>query len=162
MLQIYAARFPEQFELVRAIFREYGESLGIDLSFQDFESELASLPGKFAAPHGRVLLAEIDARVIGCVAMRPLDETTCEMKRLYIRPTGRGQQAGRKLAERICEIAREAGYLRIRLDTLPSMQTAQRLYTSLDFAPIEAYVFNPIPGTLFMERDLTRLGHPTV
>lgn len=159
MIEIYPARFPEQLEVVRAIFREYAESLGIDLSFQNFESELADLPGKFAAPRGRVLLARNDEDVVGCVAMRPLDELTCEMKRLYIRPSGRGQRAGRQLATLICRIAQEAGYTHIRLDTLPDMQAAQQLYTSLGFKPIPAYVFNPIAGTLFMERDLTRPGN---
>ena len=126
MVEIYPARFPEQLEVVRTIFREYAESLGIDLSFQNFESELADLPGKFAAPRGRVLLARNNENVVGCVAMRPLDELTCEMKRLYIRPSGRGQQAGRQLATLICRIAQEAGYTRIRLDTLPDMQAAQQ------------------------------------
>ncbi|MFM0042365.1 GNAT family N-acetyltransferase [Paraburkholderia sediminicola] len=157
MVEICPARFPEQLDVVRAIFREYADSLGIDLGFQNFESELAELPGKFAAPRGRVLLALNNGNVIGCVAMRPLDELTCEMKRLYIRPSGRGQQVGRQLATLICQIAREAGYPRIRLDTLPDMHAAQQLYVSLGFEPIPAYVFNPVAGTLFMERDLTRL-----
>lgn len=161
MVEIYPARFPDQLDVVRAIFREYADSLGVDLSFQNFESELAELPGKFAAPRGRVLLALNNGNVVGCVAMRPLDELTCEMKRLYIRPSGRGQQIGRQLATRICQIAREAGYTRIRLDTLPDMQAAQRLYASLGFEPIPAYVFNPIVGTIFMERDLTRLENQT-
>ncbi|MFM0207543.1 GNAT family N-acetyltransferase [Paraburkholderia sediminicola] len=160
MVEIYPARFPEQLEVVRAIFREYAESLSIDLSFQNFESELAELPGKFAAPRGRVLLVLSNEEVVGCVAMRPLDELTCEMKRLYIRPSGRGQQVGRQLATLICRIAREAGYTRIRLDTLPDMQAAQQLYISLGFKPIPAYVFNPIAGTIFMERDLTRPENP--
>jgi len=155
MAEIYTARFPEHLEVVRAIFREYAESLAIDLSFQDFKSELADLPGKFAAPRGRVLLAQSDGQVIGCIAMRPLDGTTCEMKRLYIRPSGCGQQAGRQLATLMCRIAKESGYARIRLDTLPSMQAAQQLYASLGFKPIPAYVFNPIAGAIFMERDLT-------
>ena len=140
---------------MRAIFREYAESLSIDLSFQDFESELADLPGKFAPPRGRVLLAQSNGQVIGCVAMRPLDGTICEMKRLYIRPSGRGQQIGKQVATLICRIAKEAGYIRIRLDTLPSMQAAQQLYASLGFKPIPAYVFNPIAGAIFMERDLS-------
>ncbi|MFM0731701.1 GNAT family N-acetyltransferase [Paraburkholderia sediminicola] len=156
MVEIHPARFPEQLEVVRAIFREYADSLGIDLGFQNFESELAELPGKFAAPRGRVLLALNNQNVVGCVAMRPLDELTCEMKRLYIRPAGRGQQIGRQLAALICRMARESGYTRIRLDTLPDMQAAQQLYASLGFEPIPAYVFNPIAGTIFMERDLTR------
>ncbi len=160
MIEIFPARFPEQLEVVRVIFREYAESLGIDLSFQNFESELADLPGKFAAPRGCVLLARNNEDVVGCVAMRPLDELTCEMKRLYIRPSGRGQQVGRQLATLICRIAQEAEYTRIRLDTLPDMQAAQQLYTSLGFKPIPAYVFNPIAGTIFMERDLTCPGNP--
>ncbi|SMG57974.1 GNAT family N-acetyltransferase [Paraburkholderia susongensis] len=157
MIHIQAARFPEQLETVRTIFREYAGSLGIDLGFQQFDSELAGLPGKFAAPQGRVLLASNDAgEIVGCVAMRPLDETTCEMKRLYVRPAGRGLHAGRQLAACICEFAREAGYRRMRLDTLPTMQAALGLYASLGFEPIEAYVFNPVPGAIFLECDLTR------
>lgn len=156
MIHIQTARFPQQLEVVRTIFREYAESLGIDLGFQNFDSELAELPGKFAAPHGRVLLACHDDEIIGCVALRPLDETTCEMKRLYVRPSGRGLQAGKQLATRICAIARESGYRRIRLDTLPTMHAALRLYASLGFEPIPAYVFNPIAGAIFLECDLTR------
>ncbi|HEY4297900.1 MAG TPA: GNAT family N-acetyltransferase, partial [Paraburkholderia sp.] len=105
MIHIQTARFPEQLEIVRTIFREYAESLGIDLSFQNFDSELADLPGKFAPPRGRVLLAYHDDELIGCVAVRPLDDTTCEMKRLYVRPAGRGLQAGKQLATLICTIA---------------------------------------------------------
>jgi ribosomal protein S18 acetylase RimI-like enzyme len=154
MTEIYAARFPEHLEVVRTIFREYAESLNIDLSFQDFEAELAGLPGKFAAPRGRILLAESDGQIIGCIAVRPLDDTICEMKRLYIRPSGRGQQLGKQLAVRICHIAQEAGYTFIRLDTLSTMLAARQLYTSLGFKEISAYVFNPIEGAIFMERDL--------
>ena len=154
MTEIYAARFPEHLEVVRTIFREYAESLNIDLSFQNFEAELAGLPGKFAAPRGRILLAESDGQIIGCIAVRPLDDTICEMKRLYIRPSGRGQQLGKQLAVRICHIAQEAGYTFIRLDTLSTMLAARQLYTSLGFKEISAYVFNPIEGAIFMERDL--------
>ncbi|CAB3788847.1 GNAT family N-acetyltransferase [Paraburkholderia fynbosensis] len=156
MIHIQTARFPEQLDAVRAIFREYAESLGIDLGFQNFDSELADLPGKFAAPRGRVLLAYHEADIVGCVAVRPLDDTTCEMKRLYVRPSGRGLQAGKQLATRICAVARESGYQRIRLDTLPTMHAALRLYASLGFEAIAAYVFNPIPGAIFLECDLTR------
>jgi ribosomal protein S18 acetylase RimI-like enzyme len=156
MIQIHPARFPEQVDIVRTIFREYAESLGIDLSFQQFDAELADLPGKFAAPRGQVLLAYHEEEVIGCVALRPIDETICEMKRLYVRPSGRGLQAGKQLAMQICAAARDAGYHRIRLDTLPTMQTALGLYASLGFEPIPAYVFNPIPGAIFLECDLTR------
>lgn len=162
MIQIHPARFPEQVDIVRAVFREYAESLGIDLSFQQFDAELAELPGKFATPRGQVLLAYHEAEVIGCVALRPIDATNatddriCEMKRLYVRPSGRGLQAGRQLATQICATARDAGYHRIRLDTLPTMQAALGLYASLGFEPISAYVFNPIPGAIFLECDLTR------
>jgi len=156
MIQIHTARFPEQVEAVRGIFREYAESLGIDLSFQQFDAELADLPGKFAAPRGRVLLAYHTGELIGCVALRPIDETVCEMKRLYVRPSGRGLQAGKQLATLICATARELEYSRIRLDTLPTMHAALRLYASLGFEPIPAYVFNPIPGAIFLECDLTR------
>ncbi|CAD6532571.1 GNAT family N-acetyltransferase [Paraburkholderia metrosideri] len=156
MIQIHPARFPEQVEAVRGIFREYAESLGIDLSFQQFDAELADLPGKFAAPRGRVLLAYHTGELIGCVALRPIDETVCEMKRLYVRPSGRGLQAGKQLATLICATARELEYSRIRLDTLPTMHAALRLYASLGFEPIPAYVFNPIPGAIFLECDLTR------
>jgi GNAT superfamily N-acetyltransferase len=156
MIQISTAQFPLQLEAVRGIFREYAESLGIDLGFQNFESELADLPGKFAAPRGRVLLAHNADELVGCVAMRPLDDTTCEMKRLYVRPAGRGLQTGRQLAARICECARNAGYHRIRLDSLPTMQAALALYASLGFEPIPAYVFNPIAGAVFLELNLIR------
>jgi ribosomal protein S18 acetylase RimI-like enzyme len=155
MTEIRAAEFPLHVEVVRAIFREYAATLGIDLDFQDFEAELASLPGKYATPKGNVLLAWSKGEVIGSVAMRPLDGDTCEMKRLYVRPSGRGQQLGRRLALLIVERAKEAGYSRIRLDTLPSMEAAQALYASLGFRPIPPYAFNPVAGAKFLELDLT-------
>ncbi|MGA7776433.1 MAG: GNAT family N-acetyltransferase [Paraburkholderia sp.] len=161
MTEIDEAQFPRQLDEVRAIFREYAASLEIDLSFQDFEAELAALPGKYAAPRGRVLLALNDGAIIGCVALRPLDDDgVCEMKRLYVRPAGRGQQLGRRLATQVVQIANAAGYTKIRLDTLPSMRAAQDLYVSLGFRPIPAYVFNPVQGTQFLELDLSAFGHP--
>jgi GNAT superfamily N-acetyltransferase len=156
MTIIREARFPDELGLVRAIFTEYAVSLPVDLSFQDFNAELASLPGKYAAPLGCVLLAFDGDQLIGCGAMRPIDETTAEMKRLYVRQAGRGQQLGRRLAEQICASAREAGFARICLDTLAHMAPAQQLYASLGFAAIPAYVFNPIAGTQFLQLDLTR------
>jgi ribosomal protein S18 acetylase RimI-like enzyme len=161
MIRIQLARFPAQLDIVRTIFREYAESLGIDLGFQQFDDELAGLPGKFAAPQGCVLLASNDdGDIVGCVAMRPIDETICEMKRLYVRPAGRGLHVGRQLATRICAAAKQAGYRRMRLDTLPTMHAALALYASLGFEPIDAYVFNPIPGAIFLECDLTRQREP--
>jgi ribosomal protein S18 acetylase RimI-like enzyme len=163
MTNIQPACFPDDLELVRTLFREYAASLHIDLSFQDFEAELAALPGKFAPPRGQILLARNSnsnsgnstGAAIGCIALRPWSDSICEMKRLYVRPAGRGQQLGRQLATQICHSARAAGYTAIRLDTLPSMQAAQQLYTSLGFKPIAAYTYNPIEGALFMECDLT-------
>jgi ribosomal protein S18 acetylase RimI-like enzyme len=154
MIEIRSARFPQDLEPVRAIFREYADSLGVDLCFQGFEAELAGLPGKYAEPQGRLLLAEDDGQIIGCVAMRPLDGPVCEMKRLYVRPAGRGRRLGRRLATAICRAAKQAGYERMRLDTLASMQAAQRMYRSLGFEPIAPYVFNPIEGAMYMELDL--------
>jgi GNAT superfamily N-acetyltransferase len=130
------------------------DSLGVDLDFQGFQDEIAALPGKYRAPAGRVLLAVAGGEPVGCIAMRPLDAGTCEMKRLYVRPAGRGSQLGRRLVLEICRVAREVGHRRIRLDTLPTMTAARSLYASLGFVPIEPYVFNPIAGTAFMERAL--------
>ncbi|MCC8394706.1 GNAT family N-acetyltransferase [Paraburkholderia sp. MMS20-SJTR3] len=163
MIHLHTALFPEQLDEVRSIFREYADSLGIDLGFQQFDAELAGLPGKFAAPRGRVLLASRDdGEIVGCVAMRPLDDTICEMKRLYVRPAGRGLRVGRQLATQICAVAKQAGYRRMRLDTLSTMQAALGLYASLGFEPIDAYVFNPIPGAVFLECDLTRQREQSV
>ncbi len=154
MTAIEPARFPDDLDAVRAIFREYADSLGIDLSFQSFEDELAALPGKYAPPAGIILLARQTGRVIGSVALRPFEHDICEMKRLYVRPEGRGQQLGRRLSQAVVQAAREAGYRKMRLDTLPTMQAAQQLYATLGFRPISAYVFNPVEGTRFLELDL--------
>jgi ribosomal protein S18 acetylase RimI-like enzyme len=128
--------------------------LGIDLGFQDFEAELVALPGKYEPPTGRLLLAWNGTEAVGCVALRPLDGDACEMKRLYVRPRVRGEQLGRRLAERICQEARSAGYSRICLDTLPTMTAAINLYTALGFKPVEPYVYNPVPGSLLLALEL--------
>ena len=141
---------------VRALFTEYAESLEIDLCFQDFERELADLPGDYAPPSGRLLVAMEDSGLAGCVALRRIDEQDCEMKRLYVRPTYRGIGLGRKLAETVIAAARGAGYFKMRLDTLPSMQEAIKLYRSMGFGEIPSYRFNPIEGVKFMELDLRR------
>lgn len=160
MIKIEVARFPEDREAVREIFREYAASLDVDLCFQDFEAELMDLPGKFAGPGGRVLLARNGSEHVGCVALRPLAGDACEMKRLYVRPAGRGQQVGRSLAISICDFARLAGYRHIRLDTLPTMTAALSVYASLGFVRIPAYTFNPVEGAIFMECDLSRSPDP--
>ncbi len=152
---IRVARFPKDAETVRRLFRAYADSLGVSLGFQDFDAELAGLPGDYQPPAGRLLLAWQGVEAIGCVALRPLQGGACEMKRLYVSPRARAGGLGRSLATRICEEARSAGYRAIRLDTLPDMAAAQRLYRSLGFRAVEPYTFNPVPGALFMERDLT-------
>jgi len=158
MIDIRPAEFPRDLDIVRTLFREYADGLGIDLCFQGFEEELAALPGKYAPPQGTVLLAwdgeGDDKAAVGCVALRPIKNGDGEMKRLYVKRSARGTQLGRRLAERICEEARAAGHARICLDTLPTMQAAVALYTSLGFRPIEPYVYNPIPGALFLARPL--------
>jgi GNAT superfamily N-acetyltransferase len=135
---------------VRALFREYAASLSFALDFQDFDHELAALPGSYAPPRGALLLA----RNGGCVGLRPLDETTCEMKRLYVRPAARGTGLGLRLAEAAVAEGRRLGYARLRLDTVPGMETAQRLYHELGFREIDPYRANPVPGARFLELEL--------
>jgi ribosomal protein S18 acetylase RimI-like enzyme len=135
---------------IRLMLREYAAWLEIDLCFQHFEEELAGLPGEYSPPRGRLLIAE----GAGCVALRPLEEDVCEMKRLYVRPEGRGSGLGRQLVRAIISEARAIGYRRMRLDTMPKMGGAQRLYESLGFRDIEAYRYNPEPGARFLELEL--------
>lgn len=145
---------PGDLAVVRALFLEYSQGLGIDLCFQGFEQEMATLPGKYAAPAGRIMLAWDGEAAVGCVALRAVDTQTCEMKRLYVRPGARSLKMGRRLVERICAEAKEAGYRRICLDTLPSMEAAIALYESLGFSAIPPYVFNPVEGALFLCREI--------
>lgn len=141
----------EHVPVVRALFEEYAAALGVDLGFQDFDRELAELPGEYAPPGGRLLLALDGGNPAGCVALRPFEPGVCEMKRLYVRSAFRGTGLGRLLAERIVGAGRDAGYERMRLDTLPAMAAARGLYESLGFVEIEAYRPNPIHGTTYFE-----------
>ena len=153
-VEILSPRTAADHEAVKALFREYAESLGFSLAYQDFETELAGFPGKYAPPEGALLLATADGEAAGTVALRKLEQGICEMKRLYVRPAARGSSLGRRLAERICDEARAAGYARICLDTLSTMTPALKLYASLGFRDIEPYVFNPIPGARFLALEL--------
>jgi ribosomal protein S18 acetylase RimI-like enzyme len=139
--------------LARELFEEYQRTLGVDLCFQGFTGELASLPGAYARPTGRLLLVSNESLVLGVVAMRALG-ADCEMKRLYVRPAGRGLGLGRLLATHLIDEARLAGYRRMLLDTLPMMTGAQALYRSMGFTEIAAYCNNPIAGTLYMALQL--------
>ena len=153
-MDIVPAASPEQIATARLLFTEYEASLGIELSFQGFAREVAERPGAYAPPAGRLFLATDGAEPAGCIALRPLGDGICEMKRLYVRPSVRGARLGRRLAETVIREARAIGYARMRLDTLPSMKEAFALYQTLGFREIAPYCENPIAGTHFMELDL--------
>jgi ribosomal protein S18 acetylase RimI-like enzyme len=153
-MEIVDGHLEERLPLVGSLFEEYAASLDVDLSFQDFDRELEELPGDYVPPAGRLLLALDGDEPAGCVALRPYEPGICEMKRLYVRPAFQGTGLGRRLAEAIVEAARDAGYDRMRLDTLPSMTAARGLYRSLGFEEIEAYRPNPVHGTTYFELRL--------
>lgn len=149
---------PEELDAVREIFREYAQGLGVDLCFQQFDRELAELPGDYAPPRGALLLATIDGEVAGCCALRALDSAdypnASEMKRLYVRKPFRGFGLGRQLAEAALDAARQGGYGCVLLDTLDDMEAARELYTDLGFEEIPPYYHNPIPGAHYLKAQL--------
>lgn len=155
-ITIESVRCKTDLEDTKGLFIAYAESLGIDLSFQDFQAELDTLPGKYAAPNGELLLArDVDGSPIGCVALRPMHQPgCCEMKRLYVAPAGRGRGLGRILATAIIEAAMELTYCEIKLDTLPSMTAAIALYEQLGFRQTDPYYHTPLSGTRFLARKL--------
>ncbi len=142
--------------MARTLFTEYADSLGFDLGFQGFSTELDTLPGTYAPPGGTLLLARSGTDCAGCVAVRRLEEGVCEMKRLYVRPRYRGCGAGRLLALSSIRAAQRMGYRLMRLDTIATMEAARRLYRDLGFVEIPPYRFNPIPGAVYMELDLSQ------
>lgn len=136
---------------IRILFEEYGASLNFDLCFQSFDEELKNLPGEYAPPSGTLLIAAVNNIPIGCVALRKLDNEICEMKRLFVKNNYRGMNIGRALIEKLIEKAKSLGYKKMRLDTVPSMQKAQKLYCLTGFYVIDAYRENPIEGAMCME-----------
>lgn len=158
MFRILAARFPTDHDEVVAIFREYVASPSVSLEFQDYESEFAGLPGKYAEPDGRLLLAWRHDAVVGCAALRRVDGVSCELKRVYVRPGARGKGIGRHLVEQMIREASRERYTSMCLDVLPEFLAAQRLYESLGFRPAPAISFNPVPGTRFLALNLQEVG----
>jgi len=154
-MELIQATTEEQIEAARELFKEYAAGLAIDMCFQSFDHELQTLPGKYAMPDGRLLLVYADDELAGCIALRKLDDRTCEMKRLFLRPGFRGRGYGRRMIDKLIEVAREIGYQRMVLDTLPGkMDAAIALYRELGFEDIPAYYDNPLVGAVYLERTL--------
>ncbi|MCG8408796.1 MAG: GNAT family N-acetyltransferase [Phycisphaerales bacterium] len=155
MIELSEAQTDSDLKEIRRLFVEYADGLGIDLCFQNFEQELASLPGCYARPKGFLLLARENDQPAGCVALRPMDHGICEMKRLYVRPAFQGKRIGIALTKSIIEKAKLIGYRQMRLDTLPSMKAAVTLYESLGFEETEAYYDNPLSGVRYLQLSLS-------
>jgi len=157
-IQLITPSTPAELLATRHIFEEYARQLGIDLCFQNFDAELAELPGDYAEPSGALLLAMVNGELAGCCAMRPLDSVdypnACEMKRLYVRDAYRRLGLGRQLAEAVMDAARVAGYHHMLLDTLTEMESARALYQDLEFKEIPPYYHNPIAGAHYLKADL--------
>ncbi len=154
--KIVPVRTDDDLNVIAELFLAYQRDLGVDLTFQNFEDELAALPGEYAPPRGEALLARLtDGTPVGCVAMRPLSETgVCEMKRMFVPPPGRGKGIGRALAGQILDVARVTGYHTMKLDTLPRLRAALKIYEELGFAKTDAYYDNPIDGVIYLASSL--------
>ena len=155
--RIIHARTQDHYQWVRKLFQQYADFLGLDLEFQGFSKELANLPGDYSPPQGCILMAVSAQEFVGCVALRPLEDSICEMKRLFVLPGFRCRKIGRALARGIIDEARIRGYARMRLDTIESMTEAKQLYRSLGFRPIKPYRFNPLDNPTYFELDLGKL-----
>ena len=153
-IQITSAQSDEQIDSIRLLFLEYAQSLNFDLCFQSFDEELTGLPGDYAPPEGRLLLALYNEKAVGCVGLRKVAGGVCEMKRLWVRPEFRGRKIGRKLADAIISEARTIGYRIMKLDTVDSMKAAMAMYKSMGFSETSAYRYNPIEGARYMELKL--------
>lgn len=158
MIELATPTSMEEILALRELVKEYAATLNVDLCFQDFDAELASLPGQYAEPRGALRVALSNGELAGCCALRPLDHVdyanACEMKRLFVRPRFRGLGIGRRLAEDIMDAARQAGYACVLLDTLSDMETARAMYQDLGFVEIPPYYFNPVPGSHYLKVDL--------
>ncbi len=156
MIELIQVESTEHLDCIRELFKEYEKSLGFNLDFQNFEKELAKLPGEYAVPDGCLLLAFYGKSIAGCAGLRKLGQGICEMKRMYVRPNFRGKGIGRAMSVRIIEIARAIGYKHMRLDTIDTMRTAISLYKSLGFKKIKPYRYNPVNGASYMELLLVK------
>jgi len=154
MLEIIEAQSDYEIQTIRKLFEEYASSLNFNLSFQNFDEELNNLPSEYASPDGSLMLALHNGSPAGCVGLRKITNDVCEMKRLYVRDNFRGLQIGKSLTEKIIAEAKRIGYKKMRLDTVPSMKAARKLYKSLGFYKTDAYRYNPVEGTIYMELDL--------
>ena len=154
MVQIISAQTKVHYQYARNLFVQYADTLGLDLEFQGFSRELATLPGAFSPPLGCILLAELSGKYVGCAALRPLENKICEIKRLFVIPGYRGREIGRTLTCSVIDRARQMRFEKMRLDTIESMKAARRLYHSLNFRTIQAYCFNPLENPTYMELDL--------
>lgn len=157
-MQLSAPSSSSELNGVRELFSEYAKALNVDLCFQDFEQELAGLPGEYAPPRGALWMAKVEGAFAGCCALRPLDAAdypnACEMKRLYVRPSFRGLGVGRLLAEAVMDSARQSGFDCVLLDTLDDMEAARALYEELGFEEVPPYYFNPIAGAHYLKAIL--------